>query len=277
MLLVLSAQNCARITKRLSTLKETMLMQIHYIEGYIQTILLIEYPDKLLLLDGGCRCDVPVIKAFITDKPQRNVSDLKLVLVSHMHPDHAGGAHLLRKRFGCQIASVNFERQWYQGFNGRLAHTIDLILALYVAHRKGKKISNIYYHPDLKPDIILQDQVCVPNFEDWIVHFTPGHTDRDLSFLHQPTQVMYVGDLILKLKNKFTSPFPIYQPKVYKQSLNKLIELNISKILMAHDGISEITPTDIKKLVAKSSNQPLTVGKVVKHKLKSIIRNNKNK
>ncbi|QUM78528.1 MBL fold metallo-hydrolase [Moritella sp. 24] len=251
-------------------------MQIHHIEGYIQTILLVEYPDKLLLLDGGCRCDVPVIEAFITDTLQRNVSDLKLVLVSHMHPDHAGGAHLLRKNIGCKIASVSFDRQWYQGFNGRVAHTIDLMLSLYVASRKGKKFKNIYYHPDLKPDIILQDQTCVPEFDDWIVHFTPGHTDRDLSFLHQPTQQMYVGDLILKLKNKFTSPFPIYQPETYKQSLNKLLELNINKILMAHDGFSEISPDDIQRLIVKSTVRPLTVGKVVKHKLKGLIKNKKS-
>ncbi len=257
-------------------------MQIHHIEGYIQTILLVEYPDKLLLLDGGCRCDVPVIKTFITDTLQRELTDLKLVLVSHMHPDHAGGAHLLRKQFGCKIASVGFERQWYQGVNGRIAHTIDLMLSLYVAHRKGKNIRNIYYHPDLKPDIILQHETCVPGFSDWMVHFTPGHTDRDLSFLHQPTQQMYVGDMILKLKNKFTSPFPIYQPNAYKQSLNKLLQLNISKILMAHDGYSDITPKDIQQLIDKSTNRPLTVANVIKHKLtkrkmnKTSRQNNKN-
>jgi len=242
-------------------------MQIHHIEGYIQTILLVEYPDRLLLLDGGCRCDVTVIKAFITETLQRDMSDLKLVLVSHMHPDHAGGAHLLRKKFGCKIASVDFERQWYQGLNGRIAHVIDVMLALYVARRKGKKFNNIYYHPDLQPDIILQDQTCVPDFDDWLVHFTPGHTDRDLSFLHQPTQQMYVGDLILKLKNRFASPFPIYQPEVYKQSLNKLLELNISKILMAHDGYSEIQPEDIQQLINKSSNHPKTVANIIKYKL----------
>jgi len=242
-------------------------MQIHHIEGYIQTILLVEYPDKLLLLDGGCRCDVPVIKTFITETLQREMSDLKLILVSHMHPDHAGGAHLLRKRFGCKIASVGFEQQWYQGFKGRIAHAIDVMLALYVARRKGKKLQNIYYHPYLKPDIILHDETYVPDFSDWKVYLTPGHTDRDLSFLHQPSQQMYVGDMILKLKNRFTSPFPIYQPDVYKQSLNKLLQLNITKILMAHDGYTEISREDIQRLIDKSTNHPLTVANVIKNKL----------
>lgn len=241
-------------------------MQIHQIEGYIQTILLVEYPDKLLLLDGGCRCDVPIIKAFITDSLQRNICDLKLVLISHMHPDHAGGAHLLRKQFGCKIASVGFKKQWYQGFKGRIAHSVDVMLALYVARRKGKKWQNIYYHPYLQPDVILQDQTPVPEFDDWMVHYTPGHTDRDLSFLHQPSQQMYVGDMILKLRNKFTSPFPIYQPAAYKQSLNKLLQLNISQILMAHDGFTEISRTDIQHLIDKSTNHPLTVMNVLKHK-----------
>lgn len=253
--------------EQLNTLKEVTCMQIHHIKGYIQTILLVEYPDKLLLLDGGCRCDVPVIKTFITDTLQRDISDLKLVLVSHMHPDHAGGAHLLRKQFGCNIASVSFEKQWYQGFKGRVAHAIDVMLALYVARRKGKKWQNIYYHPHLKPDIILHDETPVPEFDEWMVHFTPGHTDRDLSFLHQPTQQMYVGDMILKLRNKFATPFPIYQPDAYKQSLNKLLQLNITKIFMAHDGYTEISPEDIQQLIDKSTNHPLTVVNVIKNKL----------
>lgn len=261
--------------EQLNNLKEVTSMQIHHIEGYIQTILLVEYPDKLLLLDGGCRCDVPVIKAFITETLQREMSDLKLILVSHMHPDHAGGAHLLRKKFGCKIASVGFKKQWYQGFKGRVGHAIDVMLALYVARRKGKKFKNIYYHPHLQPDIILHDEICVPDFSEWMVHFTPGHTDRDLSFLHQPTQQMYVGDMILKLKNRFTSPFPIYQPDAYKQSLNKLLQLNITKILMAHDGYTEISREDIQRLITKSPNRPLTVEKVVKRKFKGLIFNNK--
>lgn len=65
-------------------------MQLHTIKGYIQDIYLVEYPDKLLLLDGACRADIPHLKAFIEIELMRDFADLHTVVVTHMHPDHAG-------------------------------------------------------------------------------------------------------------------------------------------------------------------------------------------
>lgn len=245
-------------------------MQIHEIKGYIQTMLLVEYSDKLLLLDGGCRCDVDIVETYITQTLKRPMQDLKLVLISHMHPDHAGGAHLFQRRYACKVASVDSRQQWYGGISGRIAHWIDIALALYVARKKGKKIKNIYYNPNLKPDVILNDDTAIPGFNDWHVYSTPGHTDRDISFLHKPTQRMYTGDLILRLRNKFASPFPIYEPEQYKQSLNLLLQLKINNILMAHDGAAEISDQEIQLLIDNTRVRPLTVAHVTKHRLKKL-------
>ncbi|MGR5470684.1 MBL fold metallo-hydrolase, partial [Vibrio astriarenae] len=54
---------------------------------------LAEYPDKLMLLDGASRADILHLKDFIEHQLNRRFSDLKLVIVTHMHPDHAGAAH----------------------------------------------------------------------------------------------------------------------------------------------------------------------------------------
>ena len=72
------------------------LEKIVAIEGYIQTTYLAVYPDKLLLLDTGCHCDVDSILDYITNTLQRPISQLKTAVVTHMHPDHAGGAELLK-------------------------------------------------------------------------------------------------------------------------------------------------------------------------------------
>jgi hypothetical protein len=72
-----------------------MMIKLHKLDGYIQTILLAEYTDKLLLLDGCSRADVSLIKHFITDTLQRPLTELQLVVVTHMPPAHAGAAHKL--------------------------------------------------------------------------------------------------------------------------------------------------------------------------------------
>lgn len=51
---------------------------------------LAEYPDKLMLLDGASRADIPHLKDFIEHQLNRSFTDLKMVVVTHMHPDHAG-------------------------------------------------------------------------------------------------------------------------------------------------------------------------------------------
>ena len=50
-------------------------MKLHTFPGYIQTIYLAEYSDRLLLLDGCCRADVEAIEHYITHDLKRVMSD----------------------------------------------------------------------------------------------------------------------------------------------------------------------------------------------------------
>ncbi len=113
-------------------------MKIHTLSGYIQHIYLVEDGDKLLLLDGCSRADVDKVCTYITQTLGRALSDLTLIVVTHMHPDHAGGAMRLRERSGAQVASHPKAKNWYSGLSGRLAHGIDLLLTWWVANRIGK-------------------------------------------------------------------------------------------------------------------------------------------
>lgn len=53
-------------------------MKIHNVRGYIQSLYLVEYDDRLLLLDSGCCCDIEVIEKFIVDNLKRPISDLTI-------------------------------------------------------------------------------------------------------------------------------------------------------------------------------------------------------
>ena len=63
------------------------LSRIVRLDGYIQNTYLAIYPDKLLLLDGCCRADVPMVLDYIKNTLHRPITDLKVVVVTHMHPD----------------------------------------------------------------------------------------------------------------------------------------------------------------------------------------------
>ncbi|WP_201615653.1 MBL fold metallo-hydrolase [Psychrobacter urativorans] len=243
------------------------LCEIIRLDGYIQSTYLVVYPDKLLLLDGCCRPDVPMVLNYIQETLQRPVTDLKVVVVTHMHPDHAGGANKLRRSTGCCIVSANKPNQWYAGIGGQLMHLVDTSLAHYVAKRQGRLPKNLWYPAHLHPDITVNDGDSVPEFDDWQVLETPGHTDRDLSLFHRPSRQVYTADLIIKLHHKFVAPFPIYDPKAYISSLQKVKDLNPSNVMMAHGRELVIDAATFDMLIVQAPKHRRTVKDTIRHKL----------
>lgn len=237
------------------------------LDGYIQSIYLVVYPNKLLLLDGCCRADIPMLLNHIQYTLKRPLHQLKVVMVSHMHADHAGGATFLKKHTGCLIVSANKPRQWYHGIGGRVMHLIDTSLAYYVARRMGKRPKNLWYPAHLSPDITVKDGDNIPYFEDWQVIETAGHTDRDLSFFHKPSRIVYTADLIIKLKHKFVAPFPIYNAQQYQKSLIKIQTLKPNEVLMAHGGRMSIDNATFNDLINHAPRNNRTVKDTIKHKL----------
>lgn len=246
-------------------------MKIHYLNGYIQTIYLVEYNHGLLLLDGCSRADVSYLVGFIRDDLQRPLSDLKTVVVTHMHPDHAGAAEKLREICGAVIVSANKPHQWYRGWHGFFMHLFDILLTFWVAGRLGKPKKNLWYSASLHPDIPLCEGDTVPHFEDWKVIETPGHTNRDLSVYHTTSRKLYVADLIVKVKKRFIPPFPIFHPNKYYHSIRKVHDLYPKHILLAHGGEVTLSDDDYQHLFNRAPSMPKTHWRAVKKKVKRML------
>jgi glyoxylase-like metal-dependent hydrolase (beta-lactamase superfamily II) len=245
-------------------------LKIHQLKGHIQSIYLVEYPQQLLLLDGCCGADIDILKQFITVDLDRAFSDLKLIVVTHMHPDHAGAAHKLRKMTGCKIASANMPDQWYSGLSGRFTHLVDIALATWVASRMRRVRKNLWYSPHLKIDYALADQDSVPGFDDWCVLTTEGHTDRDLSVLHRPSKRIYVADLLVKVKDRFIPPIPVHYPQQYRASILKVQALQPVSMMLAHGGEVQLTERDFAHVLTVAPSKPFTVWTPAKNKMKRL-------
>ncbi|MCK6261712.1 MBL fold metallo-hydrolase [Vibrio sp. ZSDE26] len=247
-------------------------MKIHTVQGYIQAIYLVEYPDKLMLLDGASRADIPLIKEFIQERLKRPLGALKIVVVTHMHPDHAGAAQLLRKQLGCKLVSADREKDWYAGLDGVAMHLTDLALAKWMAKRMGAKKTRLWYPRRLNPDYTLSHGDVIPHFEDWQVLETPGHTDRDLSVYHLEKKLVYVGDLMVSVKNKLIAPFPIFHPNQYRDSLKQIYELECDSVFAAHGGLVQFDSDAYEHLMNTAPRRPITHWRVTKIKFKGLIR-----
>ncbi len=221
-------------------LKHQTFPKIHTIKGLIQSIYLVEYPDKMLLLDGTCRCDVKTVNKFVTEKLNKTMDDIKLIVVTHMHPDHAGGASKFKKKYSIPITANPACNSWYTGANGLLQHKVDISLAYYVVKEKERGFKNLAYKRFIPIDHPVRDNDTLPGFEDWRVIETPGHTNHDINLYNEKLEMLYVADNILKIKNKYVPPFPIVYPDRMIATLGKISKLKVKTILMAHGGIATI-------------------------------------
>lgn len=209
-------------------------LRIHFLEGYIQNTILIEQDGRLLLFDSGCINDVKRIERYCQENLHRSPADIKLVAVTHMHPDHAGGAVCLRKRFGIPIAAHRDADRWYRGLGGLLQHRVDCYLATSVAFRNRRRLRRIVYPRRINPDYLLEDGQHLPFFPEWRVIHVPGHIAHDLAFYHEKDRVLYTADLICDVKGQLQLPIPIVFPRKMAESYDRLGSLPAQVILRAH-------------------------------------------
>ncbi len=212
-------------------------MKIHSINGYINTLYLAEYSHGLLLMDGASPADLEVIEYFCMVTLNRPVSDIKLAVVSHMHPDHSGCAPLLRKKYGTKIAAYKNIDKWYSGPTGWLQHKLDCIMAQIVAMRRKTKIRRVFSQRITRPDYLMEDGEPLPFFGDWKVIYTPGHTAHDMAIFHEGRKILYCGDSIVEVKEKFNLPLPVIFKQRMKDSYLRMGQLGCETIIPAHGKI----------------------------------------
>lgn len=236
---------------RNTRIKTGRFLKIHSIPAYISTLFLAEYENALLLLDSGCKCDVRRVKNFIKNGLKRPLSDLRLVVSSHTHPDHAGGIHYFRKRLGIPVAGPHNLNDWYRGTGGFIQHKIDTILGYWVASVYNRKFEDIFFDRENKLDFKLKNGSKLPFFSDWTVYEAPGHTNHDIVVYNRKEKILYVADVCLMVNGKFIPPFPVSYPEIMAKSLKKIESLKADKILFAHGGF--LTPkkqSDITESIA---------------------------
>ncbi|MEA3451642.1 MAG: MBL fold metallo-hydrolase [Bacteroidota bacterium] len=221
---------------------------IHSIRGFIETIFLVEYNEKLLLLDGGAKPDVEIIENFILQKLNRPMSDLKLIISTHMHPDHAGAATFLRKKHNIPIAAHTEADEWYSGFRGFIQQKFDIFLASYVVRKKNNTKKDFKYPRKINADYLLKDGDLLPFFNDWKIIHAPGHTSHMFVVYNQSEKTLYAADVLLVVNKKCKLPFPVELKVLGEQTLLKLSKLEIKTLLLAHGGKRENINTKQKFL-----------------------------
>jgi metallo-beta-lactamase class B len=132
---------------------------VYYVGASDVTAFLITSPEGHILLDGGFAETAPQVRDNIR-KLGFKVGDVKYLLNSHAHSDHAGGLAALKKWSGAAlVASRADSAQLEHGGRGDFAW------------------GDQYTYPPVTPDRIVADgESLTVGDAVMVAHITPGHT-----------------------------------------------------------------------------------------------------
>jgi glyoxylase-like metal-dependent hydrolase (beta-lactamase superfamily II) len=116
----------------------------------------------------------------------------------------------------------------------------------------GKKRKLMWYPRKLLPDLQLSGGQSVPEFEDWKIISTPGHTSMDISIYNAEHKLIYVADLVVKAKQKLSPPYPVHFPEIYRKSVAKLGDFLDYTVLMAHVKPQLITQPELNGIIEQA-------------------------
>ena len=176
-------------------------------------------------------------------------ADVRGVLVSHMHLDHAGLAGRLRAASGAWIAMhpadhAVIARPDYRDARVAVAQEVAFLIRLgapaaEAAEAVGPAERYVPYTSIALPDRNLSDGdlADVPGWRLRAVH-TPGHTPGHLCFVDERSRQLFAGDHVLPriTPNISVQPAdPVSPLDDYLMSLAKVRDLDVDEVLPAHE------------------------------------------
>ena len=190
--------------------------------------------DAAILIDCGHRNTVNRFQSALKEAGL-SPPDIKLIVLTHTHFDHAGGAREIKDLCGAPLAVHRNEAEFLR--KGKTPFPRG-------TRWKGKliaSIGNIFFkrlaeYPSLDADIVVDDFLDLSGFgiPGRIFH-SPGHTAGSLTVLLKNGSA-FVGDNVLGLSKKEHFPPFANDEKEVLASWEKYIELGASMLFPAHGG-----------------------------------------
>jgi len=185
-----------------------------------------------ILIDCGTRWDM---RRFL--KELAGV-DLKLVALTHCHPDHQGAAKAVCERFEVPLACHELDRSAMEGRTSMVPDGPMIRIS-----------SKLFSGPPHKVDRVLQDGEMVGPLR--VIH-APGHTPGHCMFFREEDRLLIAGDAVLNMNLLTLWPglhappnFFCVDPAQNRRAIRRIGELAPRTVLFGHGP----PLSDMRKLV----------------------------
>lgn len=160
---------------------------------------------------------------------------LKLVILTHGDPDHAGNCKKLQEKYKAKIAMHQDDYSIIEtgSFAKRKVKPLSRRIMFWLFSFLRKLRKNKINLNKFKPDIFLQDGQSLQEygFSASVIHL-PGHTKGSIAILTDQGD-LFAGDTLVNTKKPETATIIENSAKL-KESIEKLRKLNIRKVYPGH-------------------------------------------
>ena len=190
-------------------------------------VYLIDTGDGLVMIDAGTGLEPERIDANIASHGFK-VEDLKAIIVTHYHGDHACGASRFQKLSGAPIYAPELEADTI-----RDGDEVQSSVAL----AKGGLYPLDFTYPKSDPVIPLKegDTLTIGKIT-FTFYMVPGHSLQDMAIYAEidGKKCLFTGDIVFAQGMVLIQPLPDVSLYPYWQGMKKLSELEIDATFPGH-------------------------------------------
>ncbi len=221
---------------------------VHIVPGTrLSRIYLIEDKDALTLIDAGLPGSARRVFEYI-ERIGRRREELARILMTHNHPDHAGGAPKICADGKTHVSAHPHDAPARRGVGHSLAYMgVFNALDLPLPFLRRVSVSRL-----------IGDGDVIPVAGGMRVIHTPGHTPGSVCFLLQEQSLLFSGDTIFSDGRRVSRsiPFPGSDAARYKQSLERLAGMRFDILCGGHGAPLLGGASDMLQALLERKPQP---------------------
>ena len=192
----------------------------------INSFLVADADGSLTLVDAGLkRAEKRVLAALaqLGKAPQ----DVQRILLTHAHPDHAGGLAGAKRATGAQVVAHERDAIYLQ--RGKAPELDRSQLSARLLSRAPRRFGKV------EVDQTVQDGELLPVGGGLRIVHTPGHSPGHVSLLHEPSGVLITGDALFNLRGLRYSPASFCTDvRLSRETADRLADLDYTTVAFTH-------------------------------------------